>query len=84
MQANHAISEEMARDLDRPVWRGQQPWFEIWFAVILDENRRRALWVRQTLFVPKRGDARATIWGAWFDADATPPSRAAKRRTAVD
>ena len=74
----------MARDLDRPVWRGQQPWFEIWFAVILDENRRRALWVRQTLFVPKRGDARATIWGAWFDADATPQSRAAKRRTAID
>ncbi len=84
MHANHAISEAMARDLDRPVWRGQQPWFEIWFAVILDESRRRALWVRQTLFVPKRGDARATIWGAWFDADATPPSRAAKRRTAID
>ncbi len=84
MRANHAISEAMARDLDRPVWRGQQPWFEIWFAVILDDSRRRALWVRQTLFVPKRGDARATIWGAWFDADATPPSRAAKRRTAID
>ncbi len=76
--------EHMPRDLDRPQWRGQRPWFEIWFAVILDENRRRALWIRQTLFVPKHGDARASIWGAWFDADATPPTRAAKRREPVE
>jgi 2-keto-4-pentenoate hydratase/2-oxohepta-3-ene-1,7-dioic acid hydratase in catechol pathway len=76
--------EHMARDLDRPQWHGQRPWFEIWFAVLLDEDRRRALWIRQTLFVPKQGDGRASIWGAWFDADATPPTRAAKRREPVD
>src|SRR5215467_8753696 len=73
----------MAREPDRPMWKDQRPWFEIWFAVVLDVERRRALWVRQTLFVPKQGDARASIWGAWFDADATPPSRAAKRREPV-
>jgi len=69
----------MPRDLDRPQWKGQRPWFEIWFAVVLDARRRRALWVRQTLFVPRTGDGRATTWGAWFDADAVPPTRAAKR-----
>ena len=74
----------MPRDLDRPFWRGQRPWFEIWFAVILDENRRRALWIRETLFVPKEGDGRATIWGAWFDADAKPSTRAAKRFVPID
>jgi 2-keto-4-pentenoate hydratase/2-oxohepta-3-ene-1,7-dioic acid hydratase in catechol pathway len=73
----------MAREADRPMWKEQRPWFEIWFAVVLDASKRRALWVRQTLFVPKRGDARASVWGAWFDADATPPSRAAKRREPI-
>jgi hypothetical protein len=64
---------------DRPMWKGQRPWFEIWFAVLLDAGRRRALWVRQTIFVPRQGDGRATVWGAWFDADADRPARAAKR-----
>ncbi|MEO7097127.1 MAG: hypothetical protein ABI175_27960, partial [Polyangiales bacterium] len=74
----------MGKDLDRPVWRGQRPWFEIWFAVVLDESRRRALWIRQTMFVPRSGAARATVWGAWFDADASPPSVAAKRFAPLD
>lgn len=74
----------MAKDLDRPLWRGQRPWFEIYFAVLLDEKRRRALWIRETMFVPKEGDGRATIWGAWFDADATPPSIASKRYVPLD
>jgi len=74
----------MGKDLDRPMWRGQRPWFEIWFAVVLDESRRRALWVRQTMFVPRSGGARATVWGAWFDADANPPSWAAKRFAPLD
>ena len=74
----------MAREPDRPVWKGQRPWFEIWFAVLLDAGRRRALWIRQTFFVPRQGDGRATIWGAWFDADAERPARAAKRYTPLD
>lgn len=74
----------MGREPDRPVWRGQRPWFEIWFVVLLDADRRRALWVRQTFFVPRQGDARATIWGAWFDADAERPARAAKRYASID
>lgn len=69
----------MSRDLDRLRWKGQRPWFEIWFAVVLDAGRRRALWVRQSMFVPREGEGRATIWGAWFDADAALPARAAKR-----
>ncbi|MDB4955892.1 MAG: Fumarylacetoacetate hydrolase family protein [Myxococcales bacterium] len=73
----------MTRELDKPLWHGQRPWFEIWFAVILDENRRRALWIRQTMFVPKRGEARATVWGAWFDADRDPPSLAGKKYAAI-
>ncbi|HSR96888.1 MAG TPA: fumarylacetoacetate hydrolase family protein [Kofleriaceae bacterium] len=74
----------MARDLDRPRWKGQRPWVEIWFAVVLDAGRRRALWIRQTMFVPRQGDARTTIWGAWFDADATPAARAAKRYLPIE
>jgi hypothetical protein len=31
------------------------------------------------MFVPKEGDARATVWGAWFDTDRTPPRHAAKK-----
>ena len=75
---------EMSKDLARPLWRGQRPWFEIYFAVLLDESRRRALWIRQSLFVPKDGEGKATIWGAWFDADGTPRSRAAKRFAPLD
>lgn len=74
----------MGKDLDRPVWRGQRPWFEIWFAVVIDESQRRALWIRQTMFVPRSGAARATVWGAWFDADASPRSIAAKRFAPLD
>src|SRR5688572_6758491 len=74
----------MARDLDRPVWRGQRPWFEIWFAVLLDASRRRALWIRETILVPRQGEGRATVWGAWFDASATEPARATKRFVPID
>lgn len=74
----------MGKDLDRPVWRGQRPWFEIWFAVVIDDSKRRALWIRQTMFVPRSGAARATVWGAWFDADASPRSVAAKRYAPLD
>jgi 2-keto-4-pentenoate hydratase/2-oxohepta-3-ene-1,7-dioic acid hydratase in catechol pathway len=75
---------EMPRDLDRPFWRGQRPWFEIWFAVLLDNSRRRALWLRETLFAPKDGEGRATVWGAWFDADAKPVTRAGKRYAPIE
>src|SRR4051812_13778507 len=74
----------VVRELDKPLWHGQRPWFEIWFAVVLDEDRKRALWLRQTLFVPQEGAARATVWGAWFDANHEPPSRAAKTYASVD
>jgi 2-keto-4-pentenoate hydratase/2-oxohepta-3-ene-1,7-dioic acid hydratase in catechol pathway len=73
----------MARAPDRPAWKGQRPWFEIWSTVILDESRRRALWVRQSFFMPRDGEGRAKIWGAWFDADACEPTRAAKRPATI-
>ena len=82
----------MPRDLDRPLWTDQRPWFEVWFAVVIDEGKRRAAWIRQTVFIPrssasadslhagpKTGDGRATVWAAWFDADAQPTARARKR-----
>jgi len=71
-------------DADRMQWRGQRPWYEIWFACVLDADKKRALWLRQTIFVPKQGDARATIWGAWFNADEKPATRAAKRVLPID
>ncbi|HET9623855.1 MAG TPA: fumarylacetoacetate hydrolase family protein [Kofleriaceae bacterium] len=75
----------MARDLERPRWKGQRPWLEMWFAAVLDADRQRALWVRQTLFVPPSGDGRATIWGAWFDASHAPPTTwSAKRFVPID
>ncbi len=74
----------MSKDLARPLFRGQRPWLEIYFAVLLDESRRRALWIRESLFLPKDGEGKATIWGAWFDADATPRGRAAKRFAPLD
>jgi len=70
---------EMGRDPEQPAWKGQRPWFEIWSAVVLDTSRRRALWIRQSFLVPRQGEGRTTIWGAWFDADAAQPTRAAKR-----
>jgi 2-keto-4-pentenoate hydratase/2-oxohepta-3-ene-1,7-dioic acid hydratase in catechol pathway len=76
--------QAMPRDLERPRWKGQRPWLEMWSAVVLDAGRRRALWVRQTLFIPARGDGRATIWGAWFDADATMATRAAKHFVSIE
>ncbi len=75
---------KMSTDLALPRWKGERPFFEIYFAVVLDESRRRALWIRETLFIPPEGDGRATTWGAWFDADATPRARAAKRFSPLD
>src|SRR5581483_7242009 len=77
----------MPRDLERPRWKGQRPWLEMWFASVLDADRRRALWVRQTLFVPPSGEGRATIWGAWFDAGSrggAPTTWSAKRFVPID
>lgn len=74
----------MSTDLARPLWRGQRPWFELYFGVIVDESRRRALWFRNSLFIPPDGEGRATVWGAWFDVDATPSSIGAKRIAALD
>ncbi len=59
----------MARDPEKPAWKGQRPWFEIWFCCVIDQSRRRALWIRQTFFVPRQGEGRTTVWGAWYDAD---------------
>ena len=65
------------RDLDRLVYRDQRPWFEIWFAVAIDADRARAVWIRQTLLVPENSEGRATVWAACFDVNA--PVRAHKR-----
>jgi 2-keto-4-pentenoate hydratase/2-oxohepta-3-ene-1,7-dioic acid hydratase in catechol pathway len=74
----------MARDVDRPRWHGQRPWFEIWFAVLLDASRRRALWIRETILIPRTGSDRATIWGGWFDLDADAPAHGVKRYMPID
>ena len=65
------------------MWHGQRPWFEIWFAVVLDDDRRRALWIRQTLFVPRqrrrpRDDLGRVVRRRRDAADAAPPSAASR------
>ncbi len=60
----------MPRDPEKPAWKGQRPWYEIWFAVVVDNSRRRAVWIRQTFLVPRHGEGRTTVWGAYYDADA--------------
>src|ERR1051326_370953 len=74
----------VARDPERMMWKGQSPWVEIWFAVVMDESRRRALWTRRSMFAPRQGEGRATTWIGWFDADAETTSRALKRYLPVD
>ncbi len=74
----------MGRAPEQPAWKGQRPWFEIWFAVVIDRTRQRALWIRQTVFVPRSGEGRSTVWGAWFDVGAKQPTFAAKRYHRVE
>ena len=54
-----------------PVWRGETPFYEIWFAVVIEQASRRATWVRYTLYSGE-GGARATLWAAAFDGDGEP------------
>lgn len=53
-------------------WRGQAGFFEIWFLVVFETARRRAWWLRYSTWAPVAGTARATMWAAAFDGDATP------------
>ena len=77
------VSRSLMRDLERPLYRDQRPWFEIWFAVVLDADRRRALWVRQTMFVPKQGEGARDDLGRVVRRRRDPPTRAAKRMLPV-
>ena len=66
-------------EANRPRWRGQAGFFEIWFLVVFDPAAARAWWLRYTTFSPARGGpARATLWAAAFDARADPPAVAGK------
>ncbi len=66
-------------EANRPRWRGQPGFFEIWFLVVFDPAAARAFWLRYTTFAPARGAAaRATLWAAAFDARAESPSVAGK------
>lgn len=60
-------------DANRPRWRGQPGFFEIWFLVVFDPSHGRAWWFRYTTFAPAAGrpdDTRATVWAAAFQHDA--------------
>jgi hypothetical protein len=59
---------------NRPQWRGQPGFFEIWFLVVFDPRASRAWWLRYTTFAPIAGAPRATVWAAAFDAMADPPA----------
>lgn len=55
---------------NRPRWRGQPRFFEIWFLVVFDPGARRAWWLRYTTFAPasdQAGAPRATVWAAAFE-----------------
>jgi hypothetical protein len=67
---------------NRPRWRGQPGFFEIWFLVVWEAGARRAWWFRYTTFAPapgQPGPTRATLWAASFDARAPEPAIAVKR-----
>jgi 2-keto-4-pentenoate hydratase/2-oxohepta-3-ene-1,7-dioic acid hydratase in catechol pathway len=56
-----------------PRWDGRAGRFEIWFLVLFDRSRRRAFWLRHTLFAAANGGRpRATVWAALSDADGEP------------
>jgi hypothetical protein len=58
-----------------PRFRGQTGFFEIWFAVVFEPSKGRALWVRYTVDTPKAGAAGspcAILWAAAFDARRAP------------
>ena len=67
---------------NRPRWRGQAGFFEIWFLVVFEAAARQAWWFRYTTFAPapgmQPGVARATLWAAAFDARAPEPAIAVK------
>jgi len=69
----------LASDIaNRPRWRGQPGFFEIWFLVVFDPRASRAWWLRYTTFAPVAGPPRATLWAAAFDATTEPPAVALK------
>lgn len=55
-------------EANRPRWRGEPGFFEIWFLVVFDHARRRAWWLRYTTFADRAGRQRATVWASVFDA----------------
>jgi hypothetical protein len=69
---------QSSEDGNRPRWRGQPGFFEIWFLVVFDPGGGRAWWFRYTTFAPAQGEGRATVWAAVFDIAAPQPVRAGK------
>lgn len=63
---------------NRPRWRRQPGFFEIWFLVVFAPASQRAWWFRYTTFAARDGDTRATLWAAAFDAHALEPAIAIK------
>jgi len=57
---------------NRPRWRGDAGFFEIWFLVVFDPASARAWWLRYTTFAPVTGPARTTVWAAAFRAGEPP------------
>ncbi len=55
-----------------PRFRGQTGFFEIWFLVVFDAAAGRAWWLRHTLWAPRAGAPRITIWAAAFRDGARP------------
>lgn len=58
---------------NRPRWKHQAGFFEIWFLCVFDPGGERAWWLRYTLFTPAPGapgEPRATVWAAAFDTAA--------------
>jgi hypothetical protein len=67
---------------NRPRWRGEAGFFEIWFLVVFEVGAERAWWLRYTTFAPAPGQPgapRAVVWAAAFDAGAAVPAVVVKR-----
>jgi hypothetical protein len=64
-----------------PAWRSQRGFYEIWFVVLFDLDRRAATWVRYSTFSPANGDAPiAMVYAADFDNSRSPTTMWAKNQ----
>lgn len=49
-------------------WRGQKPFYEVYYLKFNNLAEQTALWLRYTLLAPPKRAMEASLWGIYFDA----------------